>query len=247
VLIALTGNYAYFNLLTIVLCVLLLDDEALQRLLRFKPWSAEATVPASAKGQPRSGLVLSKVHSGTLAVLTALIVIVTLVQMVSIFTGKQNWGRSVLALYRAVEPFRSINSYGLFAVMTKTRPEIIVEGSYDGENWRAYEFKYKPGDLARRPGFVAPHQPRLDWQMWFAALSKYEQNPWFLNFCTRVAQGQPEILELLKTNPFPEKPPKFIRATRYNYEFTDWKTLRETGQWWRRDKPEIYLPVVGAK
>ena len=90
-----------------------------------------------------------------------------------------------------------LNSYGLFAVMTTDRREIIVEGSNDGMNWLPYEFKYKPGDVNRRPAFVAPHQPRLDWQMWFAALGDYRQNPWFVNFCERLLQGSPEVLALL--------------------------------------------------
>ena len=74
-------------------------------------------------------------------------------------------------------PFYLANSYGLFAVMTTSRIEIVVEGSNDGQTWQAYEFKYKPGDLARRPPWVAPYQPRLDWQMWFAALGRYQENP----------------------------------------------------------------------
>lgn len=236
--IALTGNYAYFNFLTIVLCVLLLDDEALQKIVRLMP-----RIPPAQTHR----LVLAKIHSIAVAVVTVVIVIITALQMVSMLTGKQNWGRSVLALYRLVDPLRSINTYGLFAVMTKSRPEIIVEGSHDGQNWIPYEFKHKPGDLNRRPGFIAPHQPRLDWQMWFAALGEYQQNRWFVNFCTRLAQNQPDVLALLRTNPFPEKPPKFIRATKYIYEFTDFGTLRTSGQWWRRENPEEYLPMVSGR
>src|SRR5205085_7504017 len=96
-----------------------------------------------------------------------------------------------IAIYSWVEPFRSINSYGLFAVMTTTRPEIIIEGSNDRNRWLAYQFKYKPGDLKEKPRFVAPHQPRLDWQMWFAALGDYRQNPWFNNLLYRLSQNEP--------------------------------------------------------
>src|SRR5262249_52823091 len=113
------------------------------------------------------------------------------------------------------QPFRSVNRYGLFAVMTTSRREIIIEGSHDGQTWQPYEFRYKPGDLKRRPGFVAPHQPRLDWQMWFAALSDYRSNPWFMNFCVRLLQGSQEVLRLLKRNPFPDKPPRYLRAVVY--------------------------------
>ena len=90
----------------------------------------------------------------------------------------------------ASEPLRIVNSYGLFAVMTTTREEIIVEGSNDGVTWQAYEFPYKPGDVCRAPPIVAPYQPRLDWQMWFAALGSYQQNRWFVNFMVRLLAGR---------------------------------------------------------
>ena len=104
-------------------------------------------------------------------------------------------------------PFDLVNSYGLFAVMTTSRAEIVVEGSNDGQTWLAYEFKYKPGDLARRPPWVAPYQPRLDWQMWFAALGNYQQNRWFESFMIRLLQGSPEVTALLENNPFVTAPP----------------------------------------
>ena len=111
-----------------------------------------------------------------------------------------------------MSPLRSVNTYGLFAVMTTTRPEIIMEGSDDGESWQACEFTYKPGDLHRRPPVVAPHQPRLDWQMWFAALGRYEENPWFQNFCVRLLQGSPEVQRLLARDPFNGRAPRYVRA-----------------------------------
>jgi lipase maturation factor 1 len=132
-------------------------------------------------------------------------------------------------------------------VMTTNRAEIIVEGSNDGEHWQAYEFKYKPGDLKRRPAFVEPHQPRLDWQMWFAALGDYQQNPWFLNFCARLLQGSPQVLALMEKNPFPDAPPKYIRAELYEYHFTDTATRRKTGEWWRRERLGDYLPVISIR
>jgi hypothetical protein len=130
--------------------------------------------------------------------------------------------------------------------MTTERREIIVEGSNDGVNWRAYEFNYKPGDVNQKPKFVAPFQPRLDWQMWFAALGDYRQNPWFGNLCAHLLQGSPEVLALLKTNPFPEKPPHYIRAEFYDYRFTDFAERRATGAWWKRELIGEYLPVVSA-
>jgi hypothetical protein len=131
--------------------------------------------------------------------------------------------------------------------MTTSRPEIIVEGSQDGETWLTYEFKYKPGDLKERPHFVEPHQPRLDWQMWFAALSSYENNPWFINFCVRLLQGSPEVLALLKINPFPDKPPRYIRAVVYDYHFTDFAERRAEGTWWQRELKGLYCPILSLR
>jgi hypothetical protein len=144
-------------------------------------------------------------------------------------------------------PFRSVNNYGLFAVMTTQRNEIIVQGSNDGTNWLAYEFKYKPGDVNRRPAFVAPFQPRLDWQMWFAALGNYRDNRWFEIFCLRLLQGSPDVISLLEKNPFPDHPPKFIRAELYDYHFTTGHDTGSTNAWWRRDYVGEYLPAASLR
>jgi hypothetical protein len=145
------------------------------------------------------------------------------------------------------EPFRCANNYGLFAVMTTERNEIIVEGSNDGTRWLPYEFKYKPGDPHRRPSFVAPFQPRLDWQMWFAALGNDRQNPWFEAFCERLLQGAPEVLALLEDNPFPAQPPKLIRASLYHYRFTTPAERHATGAWWPREYLGEYLAAVSLR
>jgi len=132
-------------------------------------------------------------------------------------------------------------------VMTTSRPEIVVEGSNDGEHWLAYEFKWKPGDVGRRPGFVAPHQPRLDWQMWFAALGTYAENRWFVQFLTRLLEGSRPVLGLLAHNPFPAGPPRYVRAVVYDYHFTDLATRRSEGAWWRREFRGPYCPVVSLE
>jgi hypothetical protein len=222
VLIALTGNYAFFNLLTLTLCVLLLDDAAL-------PWRR---APETASARPWSRFLL-----------VPMAVVVGLLSL-AIFTSSCGlelpWPRVVALLYRAVAPFRSINGYGLFAVMTTSRPEIVVEGSDDGASWKAYGFREKPGDLARAPAFVAPHQPRLDWQMWFAALGRCEQTPWFERFLERLREGSPPVLGLLATNPFPDHPPRYTRALVFDYRFTDSNARRDTGAWWRREPKGPY-------
>jgi hypothetical protein len=140
-----------------------------------------------------------------------------------------------------------VNGYGLFAVMTTTRPEISIEGSNDNVDWQPYVFKYKPGPLNRAPGWVAPDQPRLDWQMWFAALGTWRENPWLLRFMTRLLQGSPPTLELIEQNPFAGQPPKYMRAELYDYRFTTFDERRQTGNWWKREKKGEYFPPISLK
>ncbi len=242
-LIMATGNYCFFNLLTIALCILLLDDRAWPTRFREK-------VLGSQKHNQSSTVVLSKSSRWPKLVtlpIAAIILLITTVQFFNMFRVHLDWPTPIPTLVRIVAPFRSVNSYGLFAVMTTSRPEIIIEGSQDGETWLPYEFKYKPGDLTERPHFVEPLQPRLDWQMWFAALSSYQHNPWFINFCARLLQGSPEVLSLLKTNPFPDKPPRYIRAVVYDYKFTDFSTKRTEGTWWQREFKGLYCPILSLR
>lgn len=138
------------------------------------------------------------------------------------------------------------SSYGLFRRMTGVggRPELILEGSYDLESgWKEYDFLYKPGNLSTRPPIVAPHQPRLDWQMWFAALGSYHHNPWLISLVERLLVGEPTVLDLMDTNPFPSRPPTYIRGTLYHYFFTK-PSPRGTQSWWRRKEVKEYFPPV---
>jgi hypothetical protein len=134
------------------------------------------------------------------------------------------------------------SNYGLFAVMTTERPEILIEGSNDGITWLRYEFRYKPGNEFRPPPYVAPYQPRLDWQMWFAALQGPERALWFRPFLSRLLDGSPDVLALMEYNPFPDAPPKYVRAMVADYQFTDWKTRQETGQWWTHGPERAFYP-----
>ena len=127
------------------------------------------------------------------------------------------------------------------------RPELIFEGSDNRIEWRAYEFKHKPGALDRRPTWVAPHQPRLDWQLWFAALGSPQQNPWTIALCEHLLRGNPTVLRLLASNPFPDHPPRFVRVVRYEYHFTDQVTRAATGQWWRRTPMDYFVPAASLK
>jgi len=242
VLISFTGNYNFFNLLTALLCVPLLDDFALGR---FFP---RLTLGRQSTGQkPSPNQLGRRLRVWMLRAFAALVVLVTSVQMFANYRVPIRWPKPVAALTTAVAPFRTLNSYGLFRVMTRPRYEIIIEGSRDGSSWQPYEFRWKPGDVKRRPGFVQPHQPRLDWQMWFAALGEARNNPWFVNFCVRLLHGSPEAQSLLQSNPFPEQPPRYIRATLYEYHFTDRAGRRVSGDWWRRERVREYLPPISLR
>jgi hypothetical protein len=154
---------------------------------------------------------------------------------------------SLAMIYDAVGPFESINGYGLFAVMTTERPEIILEGSEDGRIWKPYTFKYKPGDLAAPPHWSAPYQPRLDWQMWFAALGSCQENPWFLSLAVALLRDNHAVLGLMGSNPFPGKPPRFLRARLFDYRFTTAQEKNQSGAWWVREEKGLYLPVISLK
>jgi hypothetical protein len=147
---------------------------------------------------------------------------------------------------RFAEPLHLVSSYGLFAIMTTRRDEIVIEGSSDGIEWREYEFRYKPGDLFRAPPWNIPHQPRLDWQMWFAALEDPRRLPWFWRFLQRLLENEPSVTALLRKNPFPDKPPVYVRAQFYDYAFTD-EAGKATGRWWERHLLGLYFPIVSLK
>jgi len=231
--IALTGNYAFFNLLTIALCLFLLDDDALRPVMG--PYRVGAVSPP---GPARRVMVIA----------AALVTVpVSCVMFAASFRWLPPASDLVAPVADVIGPFRSVNTYGLFAVMTPTRPEIIVEGSDDGVIWLAYEFKYKPGDVRRRPPWVAPHQPRLDWQMWFAALEGHEQSAWYRRFCVRLLEGSPDVLALLAKNPFPNHPPRYVRGSLYRYRMSDAATRRATGAWWTREPLGEYSPAISLK
>src|SRR5207248_7407469 len=122
-----------------------------------------------------------------------------------------------------------------------------LEGSNDGIDWLSYQFKWKPGDLMRAPGWCAPHQPRLDWQMWFAALGSIDENPWFGRLVICLLQGKRDVKGLLARNPFSNAPPKYIRAMFYRYRFTTTEERHKTGAWWRREELGEYLPPASLE
>ncbi len=170
-------------------------------------------------------------------------VFLSLVQMDERFGGSPP--RPALAIDDLFEPFHIVSPYGLFSVMTTTRDEIIVEGSDDGVQWREYEFRYKPGDVERRPPWNIPHQPRLDWQMWFAALDDAQRSPWFSRFLERLLENEPSVTALMERNPFPDKPPTYVRAELYDYTYAG--TDDHAGRWWNRRLAGLYFPKARLK
>ncbi|MGB7976677.1 MAG: lipase maturation factor family protein [Roseiarcus sp.] len=228
--ILLTGNYNWFNLQTMLLCLLLFDDAA---LLRIAPNGVLKLAQARAKTRTPGRAVTILVNAVALVM-----VVLSLVQMDERFGGSPPG--PALAIDDLVEPFHIVSPYGLFSVMTTTRNEIIVEGSDDGAHWRAYEFPYKPGDLMRRPPWNVPHQPRLDWQMWFAALDDPQREPWFSRFLERLLENEPSVTGLLESNPFPDKAPTYVRAEFYEYTYA--AGGQPAGQWWDRRLAGLYFP-----
>jgi predicted DCC family thiol-disulfide oxidoreductase YuxK len=192
-----TGNYNWFNLQTMLLCLILFDNAAIRNsvpepLFRLLPF-------------PRGIPPLGTRNAVAVNSLGILIVFCGLVQMDERFGGDPP--AVTQAVNRFIEPLHIANAYGLFAVVTTQRDKIVLEGSYDGLDWREYEFRCKPGDVARPPFWNIPHQPRLDWQMWFAALDDPGNLPWVSRFLQRLLENEPSVLALLGKSPFPDRPP----------------------------------------
>jgi hypothetical protein len=249
--IAITGNYCFFNLLTIALCLLLIDDSVVgiprvreavpHQNIRAHGLPAVALAKAGGRALPERLCV----YVGMFVIIVTLPINAWLI--FSAFKPSSRPPRALANLYERLQAFRVLNGYGLFRVMTKDRCEIVLEGSADGVDWLPYEFKWKPSDVKRAPGWCAPHQPRLDWQMWFAALGTPRENPWLVALVYRLLQGSHEVNGLLANNPFPDKPPRYIRPMFYRYRFTTVDELRQTGAWWKREELREYLPTLSLE
>lgn len=227
-LIALGGNYGFFNLLSFAPCLFLLDDRAL----------------GAAGGLRTAGRSTGPIRRWLLATVAVTTVPVSSIAFLRTLEIEPPGSALVAPISRAIAPFRSANAYGPFSVMTTMRPEIVLEGSEDGSVWREYEFKYKAGDVHRPPPWVAPHQPRLDWQMWFAAFSDFENEPWLQNLCARLLSGERDVLALLERDPFDGRRPRYLRAVLYDYRFSDRETHRREGVWWTRTRLGEYSPTL---
>ena len=250
--IMLTGNYGFFNLLSLLLCIGLLDDRAIRwlvpgllRRIGKQPLGApgdtpEADAPAPRSPEPPPNLVRASRSVGRRTLLPAVAAVMIVLGSAAfaremIATAGRAVPRWIDALLAPVAPFSSFNGYGLFRVMTTERPEIIVERSDDGEVWTAVPFRYKPGDVRRPPPVVAPYMPRLDWQMWFAALDPGTATGWLLPFLARLVDGSDPVLGLLDDGAAAAAPPRFVRLALYRYGFTTPAQRRADGNWWNRE------------
>jgi lipase maturation factor 1 len=219
--IILTGNYAFFNLLTLAICLWGLDDAVFQPVARWLERGFPSTSGFSFSNRLR--------FAGSLILIFC--IAIGLIQVAQTFD--RAWPRALDAHLRWIAPFEIVNTYGLFAVMTTTRPEIILQGSNDQVQWLDYNFPYKPGELHRPLPFVAPYQPRLDWQMWFAALGDINENTWVGNLMYRIMTGDTTASKLLEPSPF-RQPPHYMRALLYDYRFTTPEVRKRTGAVWER-------------
>src|SRR5262245_8938948 len=234
--IAITGNYCFFNLLTIALCLLLIDDLVVR--------TDRGAVRDQGVSMPGGRALPQRlcVYAGLIVIFVTLPINAWLI--FSAFKPLSRQPRALANCYETLQAFRIVNGYGLFRVMTKDRCEIILEGSADGIDWLPYEFKWKPGEVKHAPGWCAPHQPRLDWQMWFAALERPQENPWIIALIFRLLQGSRDVSGLLAHNPFPDKTPRYIRTMFYRYRFTTMDERQQTGEWWKREELREYLPML---
>ena len=219
-----SGNLSWLNWLTIVLAVPAMDDHALAFLRRL-PGVPSATPPLAPP---------SPFRRASTWILVAIVALLSVAPVVNMLSAEQIMNTSF-------NPIHLVNTYGAFGSITRTRDEIVIEGTDDedvteGTVWRAYEFRGKPGDPARRPPQVAPYHLRLDWLMWFAAMSAPEEHPWFPVLLARLFEGDRDVLGLLRTNPFPARPPRQLRVVIYRYRFTTFEERSVSGRFWNRER-----------
>jgi hypothetical protein len=233
-----TSNHNFFNLLTIVLCLFLIDDQALRRLL--PPGVARRLLAASPQAE-----AVRPWRSRLAAGLAALILVVSGLQMWELL-ARERLPRPLSIAVQQISAWRIVNKYHVFPTITTQRLELRIEGSRDGEHWRPYRFRYRVDDPAQMPPFLVPHQPRLDWMLWFVPAGHPLNLDWFERFAQRLLDGSPAVIGLLAENPFPGDPPRFLRIGMERYRFNDPAQRAETGNWWQRERlgPFFPLPLV---
>jgi lipase maturation factor 1 len=250
-----TANYAFLNYLVLILAVLLLDDEFLQRfvpsrwqkkldskILSIHKAESEDSHSQSEESQAQPDTnPLGSLQTAFFATVMTWMFYATSLPLVLMF-----WHEAPLPTgpVTVLEPFRIANRYGLFAVMTPHRYEIEFQGSNDGEHWLAYPFRYKPQELNQRPRMYAPYQPRFDWNLWFASLGTWQQNAIVPRTEELLLENDPAVLGLFASNPFADSPPRLIRAVLWQYWFSTWEQKRLQGLWWQREYLGTYAPTI---
>jgi hypothetical protein len=227
-----TANYTFLNYLVLTLGFLLLDDRFFSRWIKLEPR------PAGPMPAPRR---LTRLETAVSVVLLTLLGYVTTAELLSMVFGRLPLPMQPVTM---LEPFRIANQYGLFAVMTRGRYGIEFQGSRDGQVWVAYPFRFKPQALNRAPGIYAPYQPRFEWNLWFASLGPWQQNPLVPRTEERLLTNDPDVLALFASNPFPGSPPLQVRAVLWQYWFTSMPQKHASGDWWRRERLGVYAPVL---
>ncbi len=222
-----SGNLSWLNWLTLFLAFSTIDGKFLSAVLPLR--TPEMHAPSIPAALLNAGLAV-------------IVVILSIPVVVNMFSARQIMNTNF-------NSFHLVGTYGAFGSITRPRYEVVVEGTEDdvvtsASKWREYEFKAKPGDLRRMPPQIAPYHLRLDWLMWFAAMGSYQQYPWFVNLVAKFLQGDREVLSLLRTNPFPDRPPRYVRATLYEYHFTTPEERKRSGAWWKRTSVAEYFPAV---
>jgi lipase maturation factor len=224
-----SGNFAWLNFLTIALAVSAFDNAALGRVFPLSVPSLETPIW----------------YLGVVIAVTALIVFLSYRPARNLLSRRQIMNASF-------DPFHIVGTYGAFGSVTKERYEVVIEGTAEPvltaqTVWREYEFKGKPGDVRRRPPQIAPYHLRLDWLIWFAAMSSPMYHEWFIPLLGKLLESDRSTLRLLRTDPFAGNPPRFVRALLYLYRFTTTKERRETGAWWHRELVGDYVPPVSLR
>lgn len=243
--VILTANYTFLNYLVLALGVLLLDDRFVERFLPAK-WRRQHPDVQVSTEKRKVTLPSWLARIRRTSALTALIVSMLMLSWIFYATTVEMLPNLPLPTFPAIalEPFRIANRYGLFAVMTRRRYEIEFQGSNDGQNWQAYQFRYKPQALDAVPRIYAPYQPRFEWNLWFASLGSWSDYPLVTNTEMRLLSNEKDVLELFASNPFPGEPPHQVRALLWQYWFTSMEEKRKTGMWWKRQLLGRYAPTL---
>ncbi|HJZ63265.1 MAG TPA: lipase maturation factor family protein [Candidatus Acidoferrum sp.] len=249
-----TANYTFLNYLVLFLGILLLDDRFLiqffperrfSSIRKVSNQSASPVIDSNIGTLPTFRTRALRSASAASLWLTAFVQLWVFYAMV--FPLAAEFSKSLILPLKPVallEPFRIANSYGLFGRMTWARYEIEFQGSNDGVTWVAYPFRYKPQQLNEAPRIYAPYQPRFDWNLWFASLGFWRENPFVVRTEELLLSNNADVLSLFAASPFPQQAPRQIRAVIWQYWFTDIPTKRSTGLWWRREYRGLYAPVL---